>query len=103
RHKEVCLHRPPMPIAHPTLRTRQLTCRGAHEQRSIVGGIINPPHTQPDGGALLIVQPMPTSEPDEPGLPRDVPLYVRCHLRHVPPGMDHLTVQGAPPAFARGG
>jgi hypothetical protein len=102
-HKEVRLHRPPMLVAHPTLLTRQLTCRGAYEQRSIRGGIIHPHHIPPDGRALLIMQHMPTPEPDEPGLPREVPLHVRGHLWYVAPGMDHLAVHGAPPAFARGG
>ena len=71
-HKEVRLHRPPMPVAYPTLLARQLICRGAHEQRRVVGGIINPHHIQPDGGALLIVQRLPAPEPDVPGLPRHV-------------------------------
>ena len=78
RHKEVRLYRPPMPVAHPTLLTRQLTGRGAHQQRCVVGRVINPHHIQPDGGTLLIVQQMPPPQPDEPRLPRDVPLHVRA-------------------------
>jgi hypothetical protein len=56
-----------------------------------------------DGWALLIGQEMPPPEPDEAGLPRDMPLHVRGHLGHGAPGMDHLAVDRAPPAFARGG
>src|SRR5215831_6703192 len=102
-HKEVRLHWPPMPVASPTLRTRQLTCRGAHEQRRIIGGIVNPYDIQPHGGAFLIVQQMPPPKPDEAGLPTDVPLHVRCHLGHGAPGRDHGAVDRTPPAFARGG
>src|SRR4029434_7118066 len=91
-----------MPIAHPTLLTRQLTCRGAHEQWRIIGGIVNPYDIQPYGGALLIMQQMPPPEPDEAGLPRDVSLHVRGHLRHIAPGTEHLAVDRTPPAFARG-
>src|SRR5437763_10332721 len=92
-----------MPVAYPTLLTRQLTCRGAHEQRRVVGGIVNPYDIQPPGGALLVVQQMPPPEPDEASLPRDVPLHVRCHLGHGAPGMDHLAVDRTPPALARRG
>jgi hypothetical protein len=91
-----------MPIADPTLLTRQLTCRGAHEQRRVVGRIVNPHDIQPQGGALLIVQQMPPPEPDEARLSRDVSLHVRGHLGLVTPGMDHRAVHGAPPTFTRG-
>src|ERR671930_393595 len=92
-----------MPVAHPTLLTRPLTGRGAHEQRRVVGGIVHPYDIEPHGGALLRVQQMPTPEPDAPGLPREVPLHVRGHLGHGAPGMEHLAVDRTPPACARGG
>src|SRR4029450_11168212 len=63
RHKEVRLDRPPMPVAYPTLLTCQLTCRRPHEQRGVVGRVINPHDIEPDGGALLIVQQMTPPQP----------------------------------------
>src|SRR5437763_11322998 len=92
-----------MPVAYPTLLTRQLTCRGAHEQRRVVGGIVNPYDIQPPGGALLIGQQMPPPEPDEASLPRDVPLHVRCHLGPAPPGWDPPAGAGRRPPWAGGG
>src|SRR6266545_145988 len=44
---------------------------------------------------------MPTPQPDEPGLARDVPIHVGCHFRGVTPGMEHRAVHGATPGFAR--
>src|SRR2546427_376122 len=65
RDKEVGLYWPPMPVGHPTLCTGQLRGRGAHQQRFVVSRVINPHHIQAEGGKLLIVQPMPTPQPDE--------------------------------------
>src|SRR6516165_6858384 len=91
-----------MPVAYPTLLTRQLTCRRTHEQRGVVSRIINPHDIEPDSGELLIVQHMPPPQPYEPSLPREVALHVWCDFWHVAPGMEHRTVQGAPPRFACG-
>jgi len=102
-HQAVRLHRPPRPGAHPTRLARPRPGRGAHAPRRVVGGSLTPHHLQPEGGARLSVEQRPTPEPDAPGLPRDVPLHVRCHLWHVAPGMDPLAVHGAPPGCARGG
>src|SRR4029450_10774563 len=100
RDKEVGLYWPPMPVSHPTLLTGQLRGRGAHQQRFVVGRVINPHHIQADVGIPLIVQQMPPPQPDEPRLARDVPIHVGRHLRERAPRMQHRAVHRATPGFA---
>ena len=84
----------------PHLSAHRLWC---HQQRFVVGRVINPHHIQAEVGTGLIVQQMPTPQSDESRLARDVPLHVGRHLRESAPRMQHRAVHRATPGFAVGG